>query len=232
MEAFLIAPTYKKGDICDIGTYCLISLLSNISKLLEKIVNVQVRNYLNEQKIIAPDQHGFVKGFSCETTLVNLSSRLFSSRDKGLYLAIAALDFTKAYDTANHGIILNKLCQLVFDASSHDWFRFYLCDRTQSVRYAGCLSQPLSVLTGVSKGCMISPFMFIIYINLSMLLLSSSILAYVNNVTLVAQGQMENDTTQALQSLVNQVIDWCTTNCLNINPTKGKWMVILPVLRP
>ena len=118
--------------------YCSISLLSNISKLLEK-VDIQV----SEQKFILPDQHGFIKACSCDIALVNLSPRQFSRCDKGLYSAVAALDFTKTFDIVNYGIILNKLSQLGFDALSRDWFRSYLCDRTRSVGYVGCFSQPL-----------------------------------------------------------------------------------------
>ena len=97
----LITPTYKKGDICNMDNYCPNLLLSNLSKLPKKLVDVQERNYLNEQKIILPDQQGFVKGRSCDTALMNLSFRLFSSSDKSLYSAVAALDFTKAGNVAN-----------------------------------------------------------------------------------------------------------------------------------
>ena len=76
-------------------------------------------------------------------------------------------------------------------------------------------------------------FMFIMYINdLLMLLPTSCVLAYADNISLEAQGQTESVATQVLQSLVNQVIDWSITICFNINATKSKWMVISPVLRP
>ena len=113
-----------------------------------------------------------------------------------------------------------------------DLFNLYLSDRVQSVRYAGYTSEPLQVTPGVPEGSVIGPLLFVIYINdLLTSLPANTVMAYADDVTLVAYGQSEAEAAGALQVLLNCVNEWSTRNALLVNTHKSKWMLISPVLK-
>ena len=195
----LVTPVHKKGDVHDISNYQPISILSNVSKLFEKVIEVQVHKYLTPNYLMSPHQHDFMKGCSCETTLINLTASIFASHDQGLHSAIVALEYSRAFDSAYHAVLLNDLFILSFDHVSCRWFRSYLTDRLQSVQYVRCVSHELGVSSDEPKGSVTCPLLFNIYINdLLMSLPESSSLAYANDVTLVATRKSEAAATEAL----------------------------------
>ena len=179
-----------------------------------------------------PHQHGLMKSHSCEIAHINLMASIFVSRDQGLHSAIAALDYSRAFVFANHAVLLNKLSILGFDHASYCWFRSYLSDRLQSVRYTGYVSQDLGVPSGVPQGCVFGPLFFEMYINdLLTSLPEYSSLAYADNVILVVTGKSEAAATEALHVLVNSVAAWSASNGLRINLIKCMWMTITLSLR-
>ena len=166
-----------------------------------------------------------------ETALATLTSSLFSSRVSGQYTALAALDLTKAFDTICHKLMINKLQDAGFNNTACSWFQSYLSNHTQSVRYAGSISDPLLMDTGLPQGSNLAPLMFIIYINdLLLSLPSHCTLAYADDITLIAQSSTESDAIATLQMLVDIVISWCTANNLCVNTSKSVWLLISPKL--
>ena len=113
-----------------------------------------------------------------------------------------------------------------------DFFNLYLSDRVQSVRYAGYTSEPLQVTSGVPEGSVIGPLLFVIFINdLLTSLPANTVMAYADDVTLVAYGQSEAEAAGALQVLLNCVNEWSTRNALFVNTNKSKWMLMSSVLK-
>ena len=159
------------------------------------------------------------------------TSVLFSARNSGRYTAVAILDFMKAFDTADHAVLLAKLQLLGFDIAACDWFKSYLSNRTQSVHYAGQTSQPLPVSSGVLEGSVISPVMFLIYINDLLTSLPNNCVAYADDVTLVAYGDSEAEAVTSLQGLVDIISTWSANNYLRLSTTKSVWIVISPELK-
>ena len=95
-----------------------------------------------------------------------MTNTLLENIDKGLITGLIFLDVSKAFDTLDHSIMLDKLSSLGMNRSTVQWFRSYLTIMlTQSVRTNGVLSEPQPISFGVPQGSIRGPLLFIIYIN-------------------------------------------------------------------
>ena len=132
-----------------------------------------------------------------------------------MYIALIALNFTKAFDTIGHDILLSRLPRLGFSKLSLlprigfsksviNWVASYLLNQLQSVRYAGATFQALPVLPRTPQCSILGSTMFIIYLNSLLQLLPS--LCYADDITLVAQGKNSDKAINALQLCINIVL--------------------------
>ena len=85
------------------------SILPAMSKIVERIVHIQMYDYVTKQNILSSSQSGFRKEFSTTTLLLNVTDDIIRSLDNGLATAVILLDFSKAFDTMDHALLLSKL---------------------------------------------------------------------------------------------------------------------------
>ena len=104
-----VIPIFKKGDDTDLNNYRPISLLPAISKIIEKVIYNQTYNYFDHNKIFYAHQYGFRKQHSTELAVLELVDRTIFTLDKDETPINIFLDLSKAFDTLNHTILLNKL---------------------------------------------------------------------------------------------------------------------------
>ena len=137
-----VTPLHKKGSKLDPGNYRPVSILTSISKVMEKIVYEQVEKYLAENKLIYEFQSGFRTSHSTDTCLLYLNDHIKQEVDEGKYCGMVMLDLQKAFDTVNHPILIDKLKAIGFDKLSVSWMQSYLEGREQMVEVNGTLSPP------------------------------------------------------------------------------------------
>ena len=122
-----VVPVFKKENPHMTGNYRPISLLPVISKVFEKIVFSQLYKYFNDNNLLYNSQYGFRKGHSCEYAAMEITDKIFKYLDnKKLPLAIY-LDFSKAFDTINHKILLHKLKYYGVSGEPLKWFEKTVC---------------------------------------------------------------------------------------------------------
>ena len=160
-----IIPLLKKEDPHKFDNYRPISLLPAFSKIFEKAVFIQLYEYFNKNNLLYKSQYGFRTLHSTKLASLEIIDIIGKDLDNGKLPIGVFLDLSKAFDTLDHTILLDKLLYYGIKGTELAWFKSYLTNRTQFVSYNGTNSRTLTITTGVPQGSILGPLLFIIYMN-------------------------------------------------------------------
>ena len=138
-----VKPLFKKGDLSEFSNYRTISLLPSFSKIFEYVTFYQLFDYMCENNLLTIEQFGFRRGHSTELAAIQLVDRLTKQMDLGNVPTniILYIDLSKAFDTLDHSIILDKLSYYGICGVENLMLRSYLSNRHQYVEYNMVLNQ-------------------------------------------------------------------------------------------
>ena len=135
MKLAKIIPIFKSGDRFKFSNYRPISLLSQFSKILEKIFNKRLTSFIEAQHILSDGQYGFRSNHSTSLALTEFVEKVTSAMDKSQSTIGAFIDLRKAFDTVDHNILLCKLQCYGVRGLALEWIKSYLSNRRQYVCY-------------------------------------------------------------------------------------------------
>jgi len=158
-----VVPIHKKGPTNLCSNYRPISLECQASKIQESIVNDALLVHFKDK--FSKNQHGFLKRRSTVTQLLETLNDWTRALNGGQVIDVQYIDWSKAFDTISHPILIKKLRRYGVVGSLLDWIKAFLKNRKQRVLVDGCLSSEGEVSSSVPQGSVISPTLFLIFIN-------------------------------------------------------------------
>ena len=215
-----ITPVHKKGSKAMAENYRPISLTSHLIKVFERVLRKKMIKYLEDNNIICRNQHGFRKGRSCLTQLLNHVNRIFLNFLHGNDTDCIYLDYAKAFDKVDHEILLKKVHHLGIQGKTHQWLQNYLENRSQTVVINGQKSRQAPVVSGVPQGTVLGPILFLLYINdLNTCMEHSFLSSFADDTRIMKEITNTNDLLQ-LQKDLNSAVEWSKQNNMKLHTNK------------
>ena len=224
-----VMAAFKKGDKTDKNNYRPISLISNVSKILEKLMYKRIYVFLEQNNSFYPYQFGFRHNHSTNSALIEITEQIRKACDKGSFACGVYLDFKKAFDTVNHHILLKKLEHYGIRGITNDWLCSFLTNRKQYTSVDGNDSTTQEITHGVPQGSVLGPLLFIIFINdLNISVKSSKVHHFADDTNLLLIGK----SLKKINSLINHdlalLVQWLRANKISLNTSKTEIVIFRP----
>ena len=224
-----ITPIPKVKNPTRLKDYRPISLLSTLSKIIEKLVSTQMREYFLGKKLLNPFQSAYKENHGCPTALLHISDYIYDAMDSGEIVFMVLLDYSKAFDLANHDLIIAKLKMLGFEQSALCWLKSYLKGRCQKVVIDKDESSLAKLENGVPQGSILGPLLFTILINdISLFIKNCQYHQYADDTQLYVKTRVENavDTIININEDLERIANFSKNTFLKINEEKSKIIVL------
>lgn len=223
-----VIPVHKKNDADDISNYRPISLLSCLSKVIERIIYDRMLNYLNKLSVITSCQHGFTVNRSTETAACELVDCVHGNLDDGLCVAGLFFDESRAFDCLNFNFILDKLYNLGFRGVFLKWIESFLTDRWLYARVGQHDSSKYAVRMGVPQGSVLGPLLFTLFVNdlpnnivtCYPALTDVKIILFADDTSFIVSAATMEELRDKCKLLVECFTEWCHKNCIILNVNK------------
>ena len=216
----IITPIYKGGDRTEAKNYRPVALTSHIIKIFERIVVERLQDYMEENRLYNATQHGFRKGRSCLSQLLQHQFNIINLLENGATADVIYLDFSKAFDKVDHIVLLKKILHLGIKDNVLNWIKCFLTDRDQSVVVDGAVSENLNVLSGVAQGSVMGPMLFLIYItDIDINMRHCTALSFADDTRLLGAVRTEDDYT-SIQEDLQTMFEWAEKNNMTFNSSK------------
>lgn len=221
-----VKPIFKSGDKSLTSNYRPISILPIFSKLYEKLILARLNEHIDRNKIIHPNQFGFIAKSNTEAAAVNLMRNIYLNIENKKLTAVLFVDFRKAFDTISHEILIKKLEKLDLPPLYLNILKNFLHNRSQRVEIDGVHSHYQLVTDGVPQGSILGPKLFNFYINsICKVNFKGSLQLFADDAALVYG---ESDTTVlklAIEYDLKLISNWVDAHFMSLNTTKTNYIL-------
>ena len=223
------------------GLFPIASNLIFISKLTEKVVASQLVDDVMRNDLDETFQSAYKQLHSTETALVRVNNDILVALDNHLSVILLLLDLSAAFDTVDHGILLDRLshrfgiCGLALSS-----FKSYLSNRFQFVEIRGEKSSHQPLTCGVPQGSVLGPILYLLYTsplwdivrryNMGFHFYADDTQLYLSFDSLSGEGQAS--AVHSIEACASEIDEWMRLNKLKLNSDKSELLVISSKYRP
>ena len=248
----IISPVPKGGDLTLDKNWRPVTLLPVMSKILETVLNAQLKNHMEVNGILCPDQHAYRKGKSTQTAWSDLDTRIQKAVDAGRYVGLLLVDMSAAFNLVDKSIIIPKVKKLGVGEYAAKLLFSYLTSRKSRTKVKGVYSAWVEVKTGIGEGSVLGPLVFILTIVCCTMALyrvaerlrslsytvqmtpksnhgsdiELSNVKFADDVTGLAVGKTEDQVAVALEIMMEEYEKYFASHGLKINVSKCEHLII------
>ena len=226
-----ITPIYKKGNTELLENYRPVSTLPIFGKIFEKLIYARLYSFLTAKNILHENQYGFRKGHSTSHALHSSVEFIRQATDNNKHVLGIFIDLSKAFDTLDHRILLNKLNNCGIRGQALDLMKNYLTKRYQYTSISGVKSEKREILFGVPQGSVLGPLLFLLYINDLKNCYKGpfcNFIFYADDTNIFVVGESREEAHLLANKVLCMVNKYMNCNLLHINMNKSCYMHFEP----
>ena len=221
-----VLPLFKSGEKSEVSNYRPVSILPQLSKIIEKLFEIRLRRYIDEKGFLFKGQYGFRKNHSTNLALNEMVNMIVDALDNKMYSIGVFIDLKKAFDTVDHELLIDKFRYYGIRGIASNFLKSYLSNRTQFVKYKDTVSSKQEVLCGVPQGSILGPLLFILYINdmhkVSELL---HFIIFADDTNIFYLDKNPNRLVSVINTELVKLSQWFKLNKLSLNVQKSNYML-------
>ena len=182
--------------------------------------------YLESKSNLCPSQYGFCSKRSCEQATSEPADYILQAKNHEEHSACVYFDLSKAFDTLDHSISIQKLERYGICGVVEDWFEDYLKDRSLVTKITTSLkevtkSDTFNVTCGAAQGSCLGPLLFIIFVNdIHLLPLYNKVILFTDDTTIFNSNKARQYLQYMMESDLNLMKSWFNANKLSLNIVK------------